>query len=69
MKIVANQNSKVSVFEDGISIKEVITTLMQNNESEVSVWSEQDFVYASDGFGLFYNQWHWKVRHSDWKVI
>jgi hypothetical protein len=26
-------------------------------------------VYASDGFGLFYNQWHWKVRHSDWKVI
>jgi hypothetical protein len=26
-------------------------------------------VYASDGFGLIYNQWHWKVRHSDWKVI
>ncbi len=36
MKIIVNQNSPVSVFDDGVTTKDVITTLMQNNKCEVN---------------------------------
>ncbi|CAB4027735.1 ornithine decarboxylase-like, partial [Paramuricea clavata] len=56
MKIVANENPKVSVFEDGVSIKEVITTLMQNNKSE------DDAFYCVDIGDIL-------KKHEKWKYL
>ena len=36
MKIISSQASQVSVFDDGVTTKDVITTLMQNNNCEVN---------------------------------
>jgi hypothetical protein len=36
MKILTSQIPEVSVFNDGVTTKEVITTFMENNEWEVS---------------------------------
>ena len=35
MKIVSNDDPQISVFDDGVTTKEIITTLMANNECEV----------------------------------
>ena len=36
MKILTNQSSKVYILDDGVTTKEVINTLMQNNTCEVT---------------------------------
>ena len=36
MKIISSEASQVSVFDDGVTTKDVITTLMQNNNCEVN---------------------------------
>ena len=36
MKIVTDQDPQISVFDDDVTTKEIITTLMENNEWEVN---------------------------------
>lgn len=50
MNTNANQDSKVYIFDDDVTTKEVITTLMQNKSSEVTEVTEP-FLSRDDGTG------------------
>ncbi|XP_028412232.1 ornithine decarboxylase-like [Dendronephthya gigantea] len=54
MKILTNQNSKVYIFDDGVTTKEVINTLMQNDTCE------DDAFYCVDIGDILKKHYKWK---------